>query len=292
MKICYIKKRFKKTSREIIEQANSIISEYHSQGMKLTLRQLYYQFVARALIKNTVQNYKRIGDIISDARVAGLVDWDAIEDRTRGLQSLAMWSTPEEMLSACIEQYRTDKWADQKYRVEVWIEKQALASVFWDACSDCEVPFFACKGYTSQSEMWEAGYYRMAKYVRNKQRPVILHFGDHDPSGIDMTRDIKERLTLFTGVEPIISRIALNMEQIEKYEPPPNPAKESDPRFEGYQRKYGQESWELDALEPTVLRKLIEKNVNKFLNKAVWANSVLRQEAQRSELVRARNFIS
>lgn len=98
---------------------------------------------------------------------------------------------------------------------------------------------------------------RFEGYVYQGISPVIIHLGDHDPSGIDMTRDIIDRMDIFeagVGVE----RIALNMDQIELYNPPKNPAKLSDTRAKGYIEKFGSSSYELDALEPRVIRDLIK----------------------------------
>ena len=128
--VCYVPKRFGKPSRDKIDQANAIITAYTAQGFKLTLRQLYYQFVARDLIKNTMKEYKNLGKIINDARLAGLVDWHAIEDRTRNLKGLNTWSHPGDIIDSAAYGYREDLWADQDYHVEVWIEKEALAGVF------------------------------------------------------------------------------------------------------------------------------------------------------------------
>lgn len=281
-KIKYVDKAFRQPALDIIDKANEIINEYKAQGFKLTLRQLYYQFVARDLIPNKQSEYKRLGGIISDGRLAGLIDWLAIEDRTRNLQSLSTWSSPEDIIDASAQSYREDKWADQRTRIEVWIEKDALAGVFADVCEELEVPYFSCRGYTSQSEMWVAAM-RLRRYERIGQETVILHFGDHDPSGIDMSRDIKDRLYQFNS-DVDVRRIALSMDQIEQYTPPPNPAKEIDPRFVGYQQQYGDESWELDALEPSVLADLVRDNVNTIIDQNKWDESLDEEQTNKDRL--------
>ncbi len=258
-KICYVPKRFTRSSLAIIDRAIAIIAEYAAQGFDLTLRQLYYQFVARALVANKDSEYKRLGSIINDARLAGLIDWNAIQDRTRNLQTLPHWDTPQGIVRASAEQFMRDRWAGQPYRPEVWIEKDALIGVIAPICQELDVPYFSCRGYTSQSEMWVGGR-RMAEWIDLDYTPVVLHLGDHDPSGIDMTRDIIDRLEMFSGgVE--VKRLALNMDQVEQYGPPPNPAKMTDSRYIGYIGLYGEESWELDALEPQMMSDLIENAV-------------------------------
>lgn len=281
-KICYIPKKFSKGTRLIIDAANFIISEYQAQGYKLTLRQLYYQFVARDLIANKQTEYKRLGGIISDGRLAGEIDWRAIEDRTRNLSALPHWSSPSEILESCASQFRLERWKAQHTRPEVWVEKEALAGVFAGVCAELDVPYFSCRGYVSQSEMWSAAQ-RLRGYERRGQDTVIFHFGDHDPSGLDMTRDIRDRLSLF-GSHVEVERVALNMMQIEKYSPPPNPAKLTDARAEQYVQHYGYDSWELDALEPAVLTELVRTRVSSILDTEAWDEVADDEEASRQFL--------
>lgn len=267
MLIAYEHKQFSRASEAKIEQANAIIAEYEAAGFRLTLRQLYYQFVARALIPNTLQSYKALGNVISDARMAGRVSWLAIEDRTRFLRELSSWRSPEGIIESAVAGYHEDWWASQDTYCEVWIEKDALVGVFEGVCNELDVPLFSCRGYASASEVWAAGQ-RLARKVQHGKNVRIFHFGDHDPSGLDMTRDIIDRLYTFIGRHVgahlsrfQVERIALTMGQIQRYTPPPNPAKTTDSRYEDYQREYGDESWELDALEPQVLADLVRSSV-------------------------------
>ena len=270
-KVKYVEKRFSHSSLLIIQSANDIIDEYTEQGFSLTLRQLYYQFVSRDLIPNRQSEYKKLGVVINDARLAGLIDWNAIEDRTRNVRSLSHWNSPAEIVNACASQYRIDKWANQVYRPAVWIEKDALVGVIENVCNQYDVPYFSCRGYTSQSEMWNSAQ-NFRQYMLDDQTPIILHLGDHDPSGIDMTRDIIDRMELFRA-PIVVKRLALNYDQVEKYNPPPNPAKSTDTRYSSYIKEYGHESWELDALEPKVISDLIEKNIVDLMAPVKWQQS-------------------
>ncbi len=282
-KHAYVQRNLGPEKLRVIKMANAIITEYEGQGFDLTLRQLYYQFVARGLLDNKPEEYKRLGDIINDGRLCGLIDWLAIVDRTRNLKSLGHWSSPEDIVLAVSEQYHVDMWATQPRRVEVWIEKDALVGVIDGVCKELDVPYFSCRGYTSQSEMWVASQ-RLLRYVEKGQEPLILHFGDHDPSGKDMTRDIIDRLTLFMGDDMQVSRLALNIEQIEKYHPPPNPAKISDSRAKAYIAEFGDESWELDALEPAVLAGLIRDTIVGLQDGDAWQEKQEEQDTAREEL--------
>lgn len=285
-KIAYVKKNFRAATLGLIEQANEIIAEYQAAGFSLTLRQLYYQMVARAIIPNRQQEYKRLGQIINNARLAGLIDWLAIEDRTRHVRRNPHWAAPVEIMRTATEQYQMDKWRDQDYRVEVWIEKDALVGVIAGTCSKSDVAYFSCRGYTSASAVWQAAR-RFRLYAQSGQEIVVLHLADHDPSGIDMTRDISERLKLLAGYAgPKIEtrRIALTMDQIEEHNPPPNPAKITDSRFNGYVAEYGMESWELDALEPQALAGLIEEHILGLRDDDDWKEKVAIENAHRVTL--------
>ncbi len=269
--ITYREQRFNAQSQKIIDHANIIIAEYAAQGFALTLRQLYYQFVARGLIPNTQLSYKRIGGIVNDARLAGLIDWHAIEDRTRNLREEPNWPDPAAIMRDTVKSYKIDKWIGQDYRPEVWIEKDALLGVIEGVCNELQLPYFSCRGNTSQSEMWIAGQ-RHNGVLEAGQIPLIIHLGDHDPSGIDMSRDIQDRMDLFTwGKGHEIKRIALNMDQVLFWQPPPNPAKKTDSRYQKYMEKYGEESWELDALEPATLVDLIRETVLDHRDEGLWA---------------------
>lgn len=196
-KVAYIEKRFGAALLAVIDKANAIIAEYAAQGFSLTLRQLYYQFVSRDLLKNRLQEYKRLGDIVNDARLAGLIDWTAIEDRTRFLRDLSHWTDPEAIVKSAAASFRLARWDNQPTAVEVWIEKDALVGVIEPVCERLDVPFFSCRGYTSASEMWVAAQRFIRRDRARGQRTLVLHFGDHDPSGKDMSRDIADRIALF-----------------------------------------------------------------------------------------------
>jgi hypothetical protein len=286
-KLCYVPKEFNAEHRSIIGKANTVIAEYQAAGYTLTLRQLYYQFVSRDWIANRQTEYKRLGDIIGDARLAGEIDWNALEDRGRNLLRVNTWDGPQSIVDACAQQFKLDLWADQKHHVEVWIEKEALIGVIEPTCRALRIGAFPCKGYVSLSEMWDAAYNRLAPHCRAGKNVVVLHMGDHDPSGIDMTRDIRERLRLLSeGCRIIVSRIALNMDQIEQYDPPPNPAKSTDARFAKYQEEHGDESWELDALPPDVLNALIDNEVKELRDDDLFLAATRREMDCREQLAK------
>ncbi len=281
-RIAYVPRAFAPASLALIETANEIIEEYQADGFDLTLRQLYYQFVARAVIPNTLQDYKRLGSILNDARLAGLVDWSAMVDRTRNLETPSHWDDPASIVRSAASSFALDKWDDQDFRVEVWVEKEALAGVVERAATALDLAYFSCRGYVSQSEMWEAAR-RHLRFEREGQAVRVLHLGDHDPSGIDMTRDIQDRLQLF-GAKTEVERIALNRDQVDRYGPPPNPAKLTDSRATSYVRAHGYSSWELDALDPKTLAALIERHALVYRDEARFAAREAQERTDRTVL--------
>ena len=309
MKERFVSKNFASKTLAVIEYANEIFDDL--ARYQLTLRQLYYQFVGRDLFpddrwwfwvestrrwirdpthdnaastKNADPNYKWLGGIINDARLAGLVDWDRMEDRMRIVQRVNMWDSIHEVIEASANQYKEDPWLNQEYRPEVWIEKDALVGVIEGVCREHRVPWFACRGYTSQSAAYEAGK-RFADHWRNGFIPIIFHLGDHDPSGIDMTRDNGDRLSMFAGDGVEVRRLALNWDQIEEYDPPPNPAKMTDSRFQKYVDRYGNESWELDALDPAVIEELVKDELDTVIDREQWDSDMEDEEENRDILI-------
>lgn len=328
MRRAYQNKKFGSVKLEMIARVNAILQDFGSQGFDLTARQIYYQFVANKWFPsdrtwtqipgtnkwrrdpngtvNAEPNYKWLCDIISDGRMAGRIDWSSVVDRTRRVNRMPTWDTPAELMEDATAQFANDLWASQPYYVEVWVEKEALAGVVERPSREHRCPFFSCRGYASQSAMWGAAQ-RLGRIMRDGRKVRILYLGDHDPSGVDMTRDIRERLELFLATDYFaddkdvdsseawqfvddffsVERIALTMEQVRMYDPPPDPAKLSDSRARAYIERYGERAWELDALSPAVLAGLIEEAVDRVLDHDAWdeAESVESEHQRKLDLV-------
>lgn len=308
-KIAYNDKQLAPYKLRIVKLAEQIINEYKAQGYTLTLRGVYYKFVARDAFPedwkritvgnklvysaegstNNQQSYDKFGEILADARMAGLLDWNTLVDSTRELSQNNHWDSPGAILSAVGKQYQRDKWEGQEYRPEVWMEKDAVESVVSVVCRRLDIPYFSCRGYTSLTSIWDAAQ-RLQEVAEDGVKPVVLHVGDHDPSGIDMSRDVEERLRLFMGEEHgealIFERLALNMDQVRRYKPPENPTKPSDGRSKGYIKKFGKKCWELDALEPSVISDLIEAAVAKYRDEDLFEAAAIRETAERGKLAK------
>jgi hypothetical protein len=282
----FIPKKFTKAHEWVIRQANQIIAEYLGQGYTLTLRQIHYQFVARDLYENTQANYKRLGNILDAARKAGLVDWDAIEDRTRGLRRISVWDGPERALERIRESFKLDPWDEQPVlrRIEVWVEKDAAVGIVQPTCDALRLPYFSCRGYSSSSGLYEAGK-RLEAFKRAGYETMILYLGDHDPSGVQMTEVSQERVDMYARHQIDFRRIALTMPQIGEFKPPPNFVKETDSRTKWYMDRFEtEECWELDALAPSIVDSIIRAQVEPLIDREAWDKTLATEEEHRAVL--------
>jgi hypothetical protein len=289
MKETFIQHKFSEESQRLIIIINDILREYQAQNFRLSLRQLYYQLVARDYIPNSQRSYKNTGNLVSKARLAGLIDWTMIEDRNRETVSVSHWENPGQIVRTAAQAFRIDKWANQDYHIEVMVEKDALSGVLEPVCRELDIAITANKGYSSSSTMYEIGKRLDDKIYYNQKSVLILYLGDHDPSGIDMTRDVSERLWLFSGRDTQtveIKRLALNYDQVNLWNPPENPAKETDVRFRAYQESYGMSSWELDAVEPVQLAELVRNEVLSRRDEDLWLAALEQEDTMRDELKR------
>jgi len=294
--------RFGRASAAIVNAANQIIAQYSEQGYVLTLRQLYYRFIAMDLFpeswiderynqahglaprtKNTEKNYQRLGAIITKGREAGYIDWEGIEDRSREAVIYGYNEDPKSGFKGLERRLNWDLWMRQDTYIEVWVEKDALVAVIERACGSLRLNHLACKGYLSTSEAWRGGMRFETALAKGKQC-VMIHLGDHDPSGLDMTQDNTNRLEMFVPDGVTVERIALNMNQVRQFNPPPNPAKVRDSRFAKYQKEFGNDSWELDALEPAELNKIIEEAVEKYIDRKEWDKALTEEKKAKEEL--------
>jgi len=240
----FVPRKFRRATIEIIEQANAILEKYAAEGLTLSLRQLFDQFVSRGLTPNTKKKYESLGKHMVKARLAGRVDWEYLEDRTRFVRRNLHFDNPADAMSEIARQYGIDKWADQPERVEVCVEKDALVGVIEGICNELDVGYFVCRGYDSWSEVYRAAQ-RLREYEQAGQKWSLLHLGDHDPSGVDASRDLQARLTILGATGGAVERIALTMGQVAQYDLPPNPIKELDPGTAKYRERFGDEAWSL-----------------------------------------------
>lgn len=287
MKQAYLQHRFSRKSSELLDFLEAILAEYETDSLQLTLRQLYYQCVARGRLANTERNYKQLGELVSRGRLAGRLDWDMLIDRTRELHRVSHWESPQDIVLTAAESYRLDSRVDQDCHIEVWVEKDALAGIVLPVAKEQDVHCLVCRGFVSQSAVYAA----QARLSREDRPRRILYLGDHDPSGLDMTRDISDRLNLTFGVEVDVERIALTWAQIEAYQPPPYPAKVTDSRYADYVSEYGPECWELDALDPRTLAGIVRTRIEALTDSRKRAKWVRVERRDRDRIRKAASIL-
>jgi len=341
---------FKDDTRAIIDKMVEILAEYSDQ--KLSARQVYYRFIGGNFLpdswidveynrkkglpddtKNTPKNYQRLISILVDARYAGIVDWDIIEDRGREPRVPGQWSSVDQIIDVALDQFRLPRRADQPRHLELWVEKDALAGVLGPIARRAHIPLAVNKGYSSASAMKTAadrmiaacGVFAAVPQCANcaedfayrypdgtckgcgrkkegtifryndedgnqieevEKEVVVLYLGDHDPSGEDMVRDIRDRLTEFGVPNLKVVKIGLTIEQVRRYNLPPNPAKVTDARAKGYIAKFGNDSWEVDAVPPRDLNRIVEQSITRYTDKAKMDAIIANENAER-ERVRA-----
>jgi hypothetical protein len=275
---------------ELVKAVNGILREY---TIRLTLRQVYYRLVSKNLIPNTKASYKGLSKQLVKARENGDVDDHRIEDRSIKVQGQADYGYENledyiqdqvENLKGSWGDFTRHQWRDQPKMVLLALEKDALSRLFLDVAGGFRVQVYATRGYGSYTFVKD-----MAGDLSADKENVVLYFGDYDPSGRDIERDLRERLIRYFGSDNFtVVRIALKPEQIQQYNLPPMPedaetlAKlQRDPRSKTYGLTY---AVELDALEPPVLQDLIKQAVVAQIDADRWQENIDRSKRDRQEL--------
>lgn len=272
---------------EIVTSVNNVIRQY---DMPLTLRQIYYRLVAAGLIPNRRTSYNGLSAQLVTAREQREIDETRIVDRSRTITDIS-FNTPGGFLDAAeytIEnQFVRRFWASQETYVEVWVEKDALSQVLAGAIRDTNTIVAPSRGYSSYSYIRDA----VNRFQRNRGKAsqvVILHFADHDPSGIDMTRDLQTRFSSYSSASRFnvrVKRIALTFDQVQEYDLIPNPTKATDSRTSQYEEQFGGECWELDAIEPNEMIRLVSEAVDaEITDRDAWEETKAQDARERAEI--------
>ena len=231
----------------------------------LTLRQVYYQLVGKGYIENTRSAYQGLSQLLKWSRLDNRISWNDIEDRVRVFNNMSGWLDKsyflESTISGFFNSYSRDLWQSQKKYIEVWIEKDALSSIFSKVCEKYGVSVVVCRGFSSVSFLHD---FKVRLVKHKNKKAVMLYFGDFDPSGNEMLEAMKTTLKDELGIDNIqFKRIALLKDDIFTYNLPHNPdaLKRSDTRAKKHLEAYGELAVELDALRPDVLEKKIQDAV-------------------------------
>lgn len=272
----------------IIENSIDVLSQYEN-GI-LTIRALHYQLVSRGMT-NTLQHYKRVVAAMEVARWDGRVDFEAFSDLDRAMcgTTKATETVLEDkqdeakrQVGLWMRSYGKNRWENQPYYPEILIEKKALEGVFAKPCAKWDVAVGACKGYPSLTFLYELSE-RLRDAQSEGKKPIILYFGDYDPSGEDIPRSIGENLQKFGVYDVEIRRIALMEQQVIEWKLPPAPAKETDSRTANWD---GLGQVELDAVKPEKLISMLNDAVNEIFDQDLY-DELITQENEERELFQA-----
>ncbi len=277
-----------------LKKIQAILQELN-EYKPLTLRQVYYQMVGKGYIENKTSEYVMLSNILKWARIAGHIDWNDIEDRVRAFHNLTGWQDHNNFIDYelynFLKGYRRDLLQSQEKYIELWIEKDALSSIFTKAAIDYGVPVVVCRGFSSISFLNDF----RDRLLRQDKVPVMLYFGDFDPSGMEMLESMKITLSQELDIQGIeFKRIALLKDDIKKYRLPHNPKaiKETDTRTAKHIEKYGELAVELDALRPDVLVKKIQAAIENEIDIDLFKAEIRKQEKEIDKLNRLKSEIT
>lgn len=269
---------------EIISEVKKILDQYEEP---LTLRQIYYRLVAKQIISNTRQSYKTLGQFLVRARENGDIPYERMEDRNRDtIGGDSGYDSPEDAdkyikgkiysLKSSSSGFSLSRWKDQNYHVELWIEKDALRRVLSDVAGMYNVKTCICRGYPSFSFLMDA----VKRFSKTKPN-IVLYFGDFDPTGLDIVRDLEERLLKYSGKKVVVKRVALTKDQIKNFNLPYAPTKKTDARTKKFVKEYGNMAVELDALEPDVLKDIAKKEILNYIDAKKWNTRAKKEQEAR-----------
>lgn len=252
-----------KRSRSTKAQMDSVraaIVAVLREAHPMTVRQAYYQLVAKQIIENSRASYQKISNLLVELRKSGDVPWEWIEDRLRRPRKVAQWGSLADFVEKVKASYRRDVWATQPYYVECWLEKDALSGIFESVLHPFGVTLNVGRGFDGWTSIHDA-----AERYGDGKGVVVLYWGDFDPSGEDMVRSLRERLAWFPST-PDIVKCALTADDIVRYNLPPDAAKRTDSRSAAFIAEHGDVSVELDALPLEVLRARINAEVSRYID--------------------------
>jgi hypothetical protein len=258
-----------------------VMAEIIEAAQPITGRGVGYKLFVRRLIKSMARkDMQRVYRLLKEARERDILPWDWIVDETRGIEQVPTWDDPGEFARSVARQYRRDFWAQQPERCQVWSEKGTVRGVLKPVLDGYGVGFNPVHGFNSATNTYQAA-------TDWDPRPLtILYVGDWDPSGLFMSEcDLPARFKKYGGNHITIKRIALTAEQVGSLPSFPASDKSKDPRYQWFVRNYGKRCWEVDAMDPNVLRACVEEEIAAcILDHDAWERCTTVEQAERDAL--------
>lgn len=275
---CAIKR--KRRTKAEISSLYEAIYEVCLLHQPLTVRQCFYRLVVIGAIAKTQAEYKNtVCRLVGNMREVGELPWEWIVDETRWMRKPTSWSNLATMLEHQQDFYRRDLWNDQGVYVEIWCESDSAAGVLYPITRRWDVPLMAARGFSSKTFLYNAA--QSLKYETESGRPChIAYFGDHDPSGVHIDRDIREKLTQYGATDFTFERVAVTPEQINEWKLPGSPPKKGDSRSQSFVG----EAVEIEAIAPGDLRDICENFITGFIDDGRLQRSRNVEEAEKATL--------
>ena len=272
-----------KEKKLLLDKIQEIIKEYTDNNLVLTCRQLHYQLVSRNITANTDKDYKALTRLISNARMAGMIDWKAIVDRNRDSYTPYYEDNVPDSIERTLRQYRLNRMRNQDVYIEVMIEKMAIYEIVAEITRYYSITLTGDKGNCSKTILYDISK-RLLTAQANGKKCIILYIGDHDPSGLMMIDSIIESLSLMGVIDFEFRPIALTHDQAQKYNLPCNDAKATDNNYKKYEALYGKHSWECDALPTKVLQDILENEIRTSIDLWKFWEVLDQEEADKEKL--------
>ena len=276
-----------KKQKEKLSKVRAVLNEFQ-EYKPLTLRQIFYQLVGKDYIPNTRSQYNMLSNLLKWARLDGYVSWNDLEDRVRAHHSSGGYENKAQFISQemvlFLRGYHRNRMQSQKKHIEIWIEKDALSSIFTKVAETYGISVVVCRGFSSVSFL---NNFKKRLEKQEGKKPVMLYFGDFDPSGVEMLNSMQTTLEDEMFLDNItFKRIALMEEDIFKYELPHNPdaLKRTDTRAKKHLKAYGELAVELDALRPDILEEKIKHAIVGEINVPRFMAELEKEKQERDEL--------
>ena len=263
-----------KRTLALIEAMKKIAQETHP----ITGRGIGYKLFAAGLI-DSMNEMNVVYRALKIAREEDTIPWDWIVDETRELELVSTWANPSQCADGFF--YRRDLWQTQPKTVEVWSEKGTVRGVLWPVLARLGVGFRVLHGFSSATTVWD---------VSNRgidDRPLVaLYIGDWDPSGLCMSEhDLPQRIKEYGGDHIELKRIALTADQTGSLRSFPQPkANPKIPAYKWFITNYGDRCWELDAMDPRDLRRLVETEIDALIDHELWQQQEAHQEREKKSI--------
>lgn len=258
-------KRVRRSKDELNTLLRAIQTILIGEESQITIRHLYYRLVGLHVIEKTEKAYHQLCSHLAKWRRSGDIKWSDFSDNTRWHIRQTTFDSVEDALQNTLQNYRRNLWDTQPYYIEVWIEKDAMASIVSDTTIQFGVPLFVARGFASLSSLYDAAE-TFKGAVDNGKEVIIYHLGDYDPSGVAAGQSIVKAMRDDFNVDVTFTRLAVTTEQIERLNLPTRPLKKTDTRAKGWQGG----CVELDTLPPAEIRRIVEQAITQHIDQRQW----------------------